>query len=54
MADAELANLTENTAPAATDLVYVADSAGTTDRKVQVLNIRKSAATRLYLAANYR
>jgi hypothetical protein len=56
MADTKLANLTEDTAPLATDLLYeVKDPAGTPlDRKVKVGNVRKSAATRLFLQANYR
>lgn len=39
MANTELAGLSEDTSPAATDLVYTADSTGTTDAKVQVQNL---------------
>lgn len=44
MADSEVAALTEQTTPALTDLLYLTDSGGTIDRKVQVGTLRWTGA----------
>jgi hypothetical protein len=42
MADTKLKDLTEDTSPASTDIIYKTDSGGTTQNKVQGANIHKA------------